>query len=203
MVLSASQDAPSLFKTITRGTCRIIVIVTGSHARLRGYLRLGIALALTAAPPSLFPLVARAQSSGLDEAYLAVLRRQSLSSDAIGDLKMKAGDPWGAQAAYQEGLAIARRLAAAEPDNSQWQADIVVSLWKLSKARQGLPDKISLLKEALAFVSKIEERGPLAANQRNWRAMIVAEIARLNSGEAEAAPASQRSNRMHPKGRTP
>jgi hypothetical protein len=145
-----------------------------------------IGLALISSPS------ASAQSETTDAAYLASLRQQSLAADAIGDFKLRVGDPAGARSAYLEGLALARQILAAEPDNAQWQADVVVSLWKLAAATIDRSAKISILQEALGLVDKLESRGALKPDQRNWRAMIEAEIAKP---PAEEQPAPARHHR--------
>jgi hypothetical protein len=133
---------------------------------------------------------ASAQSETIDAAYLATMRQRSLAADAIGDFKLRVGDPAGARSAYLEGLALAREVLAAEPENTQWLADVVVSLWKVAAATTDRSGKISSLQEALSFVDKLESRGALEANQRNWRAMIDAEIAK--PAEQQPVPAQRR-----------
>jgi len=55
-------------------------------------------------------------------------------SDSItrtGDVRRAAGDRTGALAAYEESLAIMRKLAAADPGNAGWQRDVSVSLTRV------------------------------------------------------------------------
>ena len=61
----------------------------------------------------------------------------SVSLDKIGDVKRSQNDNAGALAAYDESLAIARHLAAADPGNVQWQTDLVVSLYKVAILADG------------------------------------------------------------------
>ena len=42
----------------------------------------------------------------------------SVSLDKVGDVRLAAGDRAGALAAYEESLAIRRKLAAADPGNA-------------------------------------------------------------------------------------
>jgi hypothetical protein len=121
------------------------------------------------------------------------MRQQSLAADAIGDFKLHAGDPAGARSAYLEGLALARRILAAEPSNTQWQADVVVSLWKLAAATTERSVKISILRDALSMVGELEAQAALKSNQRGWRAMIEAEIA--NPAAETTAESHQRHRR--------
>ena len=46
----------------------------------------------------------------------------------VGDVKLQGGDQAGALAAYQEGLDLARKLAAQDPGNAQAQRDVSLSL---------------------------------------------------------------------------
>jgi hypothetical protein len=160
-----------------------------SSKHLELSLAIVIGLALLASPAAL------AQSETIDAAYLATMRQRSLAADAIGDFKLQVGDPTGARSAYLEGLALARQVLAAEPENTQWQADVVVSLWRVAAATTDRSAKISSLQEALGFVDKLESRGALGANQRNWRAMIEAEIAK--PAEQQPVPAQRRRRSAH------
>jgi hypothetical protein len=123
------------------------------------------------------------------------MRQQSLAADAIGDFKLRTGDFNGARSAFFESLALARHLVAAEPNNTQWQADVVVSLWKLAAATTDRPAKTATLREALACVDKLEAQHALKPNQRGWRAMIEAEIAKPTSEDATAPQPNRRSSR--------
>ena len=49
------------------------------------------------------------------------------SHDSIGNVLVEQGDLAGALAAYQASLAIAERLAQADPGNARWQRDLSVS----------------------------------------------------------------------------
>ena len=50
-------------------------------------------------------------------------------------MRLAAGDRAGALSAYEEGLAIMRKLAAADPGNAEWQRDLSVSLVKIGDMR--------------------------------------------------------------------
>jgi len=163
-------------------------------SRSKKHLELSLALVIGLA--LLASHAASAQSETIDAAYLATMRQRSMAADAIGDFKLRIGDTTGARSAYQEGLALARQILAAEPDNRQWQADIVVSLWKVAAATTDRSVKISVLQEALGFVDRLESQGALEANQRNWRAMIEAEIAKPDA-EEQPAPTQRRRRSAH------
>ena len=53
----------------------------------------------------------------------------------VGDVKLQQGDTAGALAAYQQGLAISEKLAAADPQNAQGQRDLSISYIKLGDAK--------------------------------------------------------------------
>jgi len=82
----------------------------------------------------------------------------SLSLERVGDMRRAAGDPAGALAAYEENLAIARKLAAADPGNAQWQRDVSVSLNKVGDVRLNTGDRAEALaayEEGLAIRRKL------------------------------------------------
>ena len=59
----------------------------------------------------------------------------------VGDVRLAAGDRAGALAAYEESLAIMRKLAAADPGNAGWQRDVSVSLNKVGDVRLAAGDR--------------------------------------------------------------
>lgn len=91
----------------------------------------------------------------------------SVSLLRIGDVRLRAGDAAGAMAAYAEGLDIHRALAEKDPDNTQWQTDVVVSLWKLSQLEQGTTGR-GYLEEALSILERLSSQRLLSADQQGW-----------------------------------
>jgi hypothetical protein len=85
----------------------------------------------------------------------------------IGDVRLIAGDRVGALAAYEESLAIMRKLAASDPGNAGWQADVVSRLYKVSTASDP-PRARAVLREALAITDTLAREGKLTAAQREW-----------------------------------
>jgi tetratricopeptide (TPR) repeat protein len=68
-------------------------------------------------------------------------------------------------AAYEESLAIMRKLAAADPGNADWQRDVSVSLEKIGDVRLAAGDRAAALaayEESLAIMRKL-----VAADPRN------------------------------------
>ncbi|MCE5237717.1 hypothetical protein LLH23_04415, partial [bacterium] len=56
----------------------------------------------------------------------------SVSHNKLGDVRVAQGDLSGALEEYEADLAIAQRLAAADPGNAAWQRDLAVSFYKLA-----------------------------------------------------------------------
>ena len=81
-------------------------------------------------------------------------RDLSVSLDRIGDVKLQAGDRAGALAAYEESLAIRRKLAEADPGNAEAQRDLSVSLDKIGDVKLQAGDRAGALaayEESLAI----------------------------------------------------
>jgi predicted Zn-dependent protease len=74
--------------------------------------------------------------------------------------------------AYGDGLAIARTLAARDPNNAQWQRDLAVSYNKLGNVaeRHGkTAESIEFRKQAIDMLMRIEARGvELSPSDRHW-----------------------------------
>ena len=108
-----------------------------------------------------------------------------MSLEKVGDVRLAAGDRAGALAAYEEGLAILRKLAAADPGNAGWQADLVVSLYKVSTAAE--PSRArAVLGEALVIVETLAREGKLTAAQQSWPQLVRDALAKLPPEQAEA-----------------
>jgi tetratricopeptide (TPR) repeat protein len=102
----------------------------------------------------------------------------SVSLDKLGDVQLQAGDLPGALAAYQESLDIARKLAAQDPGNPEWQADLVIGLFKFSKAADPAQARAALT-EALSIAERLANEGKLTAERRNWPDALRAALAKL------------------------
>ena len=100
-------------------------------------------------------------------------------------MRLAAGDRAGALAAYEESLAIMRKLAAADPGNAGWQADLVISLYKISTASDP-PRARAALREALAIVEALAREGKLTAAQQSWPQLFRDALAKLPPEEADA-----------------
>ena len=74
-----------------------------------------------------------------------------------------AGDQAGALAAYRESLAIARKIAAADPDNIMRQPDIEIALQKIAGIRLAAGDRdgaLAAYEEALEIARRMAEAFP-------------------------------------------
>ena len=108
-----------------------------------------------------------------------------MSLERVGDIRLMAGDRPGALAAYEEGLAIRRKLAAADPGNAGWQADLVVGLYKVSIVSD--PSRArAALREALDIVAALARDNRLTAAQKNWPQLIRDLLAKLPPEAAQA-----------------
>ena len=97
----------------------------------------------------------------------------SISLDKIADVKRSTGDQQGALAAYEESLAIARRLAAIDPGNVSWQTDLVVSLYKIAIMAEG-ERKQAALDEAIQDRRPARRRGQAFAGPEGWKDKLLA-----------------------------
>ena len=79
----------------------------------------------------------------------------------------------GALAAYEESLAIARRLAAIDPGNVSWQTDLVVSLYKIAIMAEG-ERKQAALDDAIKIVDRLDAEGKLSPAQKDWKNKLLA-----------------------------
>ena len=74
--------------------------------------------------------------------------------------------PTAALSLFEEGLVIARKLVAAEPANTEFQTDIVESLYNLSTVQKGQARKESL-GEGLAVLKMLDAAGKLSSVQKS------------------------------------
>jgi tetratricopeptide (TPR) repeat protein len=89
-----------------------------------------------------------------------LIRDVSVALDGIGDVRVAQGDLPGALDAFDEGLAIARNLAARDKGNAGWARDVWVSYWKLAQVDPG--NAGSHWAEVVARMEDMSARGILA-----------------------------------------
>ena len=102
-------------------------------------------------------------------------RDLSVSYNKLGDLLRSLGQGEQAQGYFEKDLAIAERLAAAEPNRADYQTDVVVSLIRAGRKQD--------LERALGIVERLEERGALTAQQRQWPEGLRQMLGELAKGE--------------------
>ena len=113
-------------------------------------------------------------------------REAARANTHLGDVRSAQGDLAGALDAYQQGLAIAKRLATADPSNSGWQTDIAVSCWKLAEVLRGMPDRRAearpYLERGRAVLVTLREESRLEPSKLGWIVAFDAALAELDSG---------------------
>ena len=100
-------------------------------------------------------------------------------------MRLAAGDRAGALSAYEESLASRRKLAASDPGNAGWQADLVIGLYKVSTVSEP-PRARAALREALAIVDALVRGNGLTAAQKNWPQILRDALAKLPPEAADA-----------------
>jgi tetratricopeptide (TPR) repeat protein len=91
----------------------------------------------------------------------ALMTLYSHLGDVLGNPKWRSlGDTRGALEAYQQMLAIARRLHETDPANQQATGDYAVALTRVAAVTPQAPQKLSMLKESLGLLHEIERVNP-------------------------------------------
>jgi hypothetical protein len=103
----------------------------------------------------------------------------------IGDLLAALDRRDEALAAYQDGLAIARKLAASDTGNAGWQTDLAFCLAKVSTVSDP-PRTRAALTEALAIAETLARDGKPTAAQQMLLKHIRDRLAELPPEQAEA-----------------
>lgn len=106
-------------------------------------------------------------------------REVSVCHDRIGDIRRAQGNLSGALEAYQAGLDIRQTLATADPGNTEWQRDLIVSLVKLAEAGE---DAVRHYSQALDIAGRLETEGKLAPTD-TWMVDVLRE--RLTATQPE------------------
>jgi tetratricopeptide (TPR) repeat protein len=110
-------------------------------------------------------------------------RERSVAFNELGDVETAQGDLAGARKAYEQGLVIARALAAADPSNAQAKRDLSISLGKLGDVVTAQGDLASARKayeEALAITRALAASDPSNPDARrdvsvalNWLGQVL------------------------------
>ena len=107
--------------------------------------------------------------------------RRECESRQVGDVRLAAGDRAGALAAYEESLAIMRKLAAADPGNAGWQRDLSVSPHQVGDVRLAAGDRAGALaayEESLSVARKLFATDP---GNAGWQADLVISLYKLSA----------------------
>ena len=108
-------------------------------------------------------------------------RLRSVALTGLGDVRVGAGDSAGALQAYEEGLGIARRLAAADPGNDGWARDVSLSLDQLGDVRVAAGDNAGALQayeEGLGIARRVATADPADAG---WARDVVVSLFKVGS----------------------
>ncbi len=79
-----------------------------------------------------------------DPANTMLKRDLSISYTKLGDLSWARGEPAGARVAYEKGLELTMELTQADPQNVQWQVDLIFRHVKLIGVAIAANDKAAL-----------------------------------------------------------
>ena len=106
-----------------------------------------------------------------------ILRRKAVSYDNQGNLFFNRGNLDSALTSYQSALAIRAQLATRDAANTQWQTDLVVSLYKIATVleKQSSPQKkeaATKYQRILDILRPLAAANRLAANQQDWIADV-------------------------------
>ena len=85
-------------------------------------------------------------------------------------MHLRNGDNLAALTAYQDGLAIAKKLAELDPNIVEWQTDLVVSYVKLSQVQP--EQQQDLLMQSLAILQRLNKENKLDAEKSSWLTML-------------------------------
>jgi hypothetical protein len=89
----------------------------------------------------------------------------------IGDLNVGLGDLQAAAKAYDERVELDRRMLQRDPDDVDWQTDLVMSLRTIAELKihnRDLAAARAAITEALALVDRLERIGMHGASERGW-----------------------------------
>jgi hypothetical protein len=92
-----------------------------------------------------------------------------VSCDNIGDVLVAQGNPPDALKFYRDELAIADRLAEADPGNAGWQRDLSVSFAKLAIVFQKIGNNIEALNALREGHAIIEHMTLLSPDNAQWK----------------------------------
>ena len=111
----------------------------------------------------------------------------SYAHDEVGDIHMTIGNLPEALTSFRAGLAIAERLATADPGNAGWQRDLSVSYNKIGDVQVGqgnLPEALTSFRAGLAIAERLATADPGNAGWQRDVIVSCVKIAEMSEGEA-------------------
>jgi hypothetical protein len=105
-----------------------------------------------------------------------------ISNERIGDVQVARGDLSGALKSFQDGLAIADKLAKADPGHTGWQRDLSTSFGKLASAHKQSGDNAKALdfcRQGQAIMAHVTKLSPDNATWKQDLAWFDRQIAEL------------------------
>ena len=115
-------------------------------------------------------------------------RDLSVSHNKIGDVQRAQGDLAAALTSYQASLAIADRLAKADPGNAGWQRDLSVSHEKIGdvqRAQGNLPAALTSYQASLAIRERLAKADPGNAGWQRDLALSYGRVAVVAAGQGD------------------
>jgi tetratricopeptide (TPR) repeat protein len=107
------------------------------------------------------------------------LRMRCVTLGIKGDVLRAQGRLPEALAAYQQGLAIAKRLTDQDPSNAGWQRDLAASYGKIGdvlRAQGRLPEALAVYQQGLAITKRLADQDPSNAT---WQQDLAAAYDRM------------------------
>jgi hypothetical protein len=101
-----------------------------------------------------------------------------VSYDRVGSLLVAQGDLTAALKSYRDSLAIADRLAKADPNNAEWQRDLIVSYVEMSRVEPA--EARRHLTRALEIARNMQSRGKLAPADARMLDELAGRLAHLS-----------------------
>jgi hypothetical protein len=105
----------------------------------------------------------------------------------VGGMRLQAYDFENSVAAYEEGLAIARALVAAEPDSAERRIDLVMSIAQTQIMVLDPVRKRAMIEEALAMMDGLQAAGQLPMPMIAIRMMLTQSLAELDQPQERPA----------------
>ena len=108
----------------------------------------------------------------------------------LGDIRLDRGNLPEALKSYRDGLAIADRLAKADPGNAGWQRDLSVSYNKIGDvlvAQGNLPEALKSYRDGLAIVDRLAKADPGNAGWQRDLSVSLREDRRRAGGAGQPA----------------